>query len=54
MPGAPSVKGWIMTAAKEGKDADHAKNSSEREGEKQSVDFRAFNRRCLWRRKRAS
>ncbi|KUK80134.1 MAG: Chagasin family peptidase inhibitor I42 [Mesotoga prima] len=42
MPGAPSVKGWIMTAAKEGKTLITLKLFREWEGEKQSIDFRAL------------
>ena len=42
MPGAPSVKGWIMTAAKEGKALITLKLFRQWEGEKHSVDFRAL------------
>ncbi|MBN2218930.1 MAG: protease inhibitor I42 family protein [Kosmotogaceae bacterium] len=42
MPGAPSVKGWIMTAAKEGKALLTLKLFRQWEGEKHSVDFRAL------------
>jgi len=42
MPGAPSVKGWIMTAAREGKALITLRLFREWEGEKQSIDFRAL------------
>jgi len=42
MPGAPSVKGWIMTAAKEGKALITLRLFREWEGEKHSIDFRAL------------
>jgi inhibitor of cysteine peptidase len=40
-PGAPSVKGWIMTAAKEGKALLTLKLYRDWEGERKAIDFRA-------------
>jgi len=42
IPGAPSTKGWIMTAASEGKALLTLKLFRDWEGEKKSIDFRAL------------